>query len=160
MAMNRIVFFKIGWQVYGLDVSYIQAIEKNLSLLPVPNTLSHIKGLIHLRGDVIPVYSLRKKFGLSEVDAAESTQLIITRLKNGIPLAFDVDEVEKITDVNDTEESIAPALIMSGDTGYIDKVIHLDNTLTLLLNPEGILTEQEKDNIEKYLEKIKEEAEE
>lgn len=158
MASKRVVFFKIGAQIYGLDVVYTQGIEKFTQLMQVPNTLSHIKGLINLRGEVIPVYSLRRKFGMQEIETTESTQLIITRLQNGILLAFEVDGVQEITEVTDKSESIAPALIMSGDTDYIEKVVHLDKSLAILINPEGILTEQEKASIQRYLEKLKEEA--
>ena len=158
MASKRIVFFKIGEQVYGLDVTYTQGIEKFENLMPVPNTLSHIKGLINLRGEVIPVYSLRRKFGMPEIGTTESTQLIITRLQNGIYLAFEVDGVQEIAEISDDAESIAPALIMSGDTGYIEKVVHLGKNLAILINPEGILTAQEKENIQKYLDKLKKEA--
>lgn len=157
MASKRIVFFKIGEQVYGLDVTYTQGIEKVVDLLPVPNTLSHIKGLINLRGEVIPVYSLRRKFGLSEITTGNSKNMVITRLKNGIFLAFEVDAVQEITEVSDECETIAPALIMSGDTGYIEKVVHLDKKLAILMNPEGVLSEEEKENIQKYLKKLKEE---
>lgn len=158
MASKRVVFFKIGEQVYGLNVTYTQGIEKFLNLMPVPNTLSHIKGLINLRGEVIPVYSLRRKFGMPEISTTESTQLIITRLQNGIYLAFEVDGVQEITEIMDEAESIAPALIMSGDTDYIEKVVHLGKNLAILINPEGILTAQEKENIQKYLDKLKKEA--
>ncbi|MFA9465979.1 MAG: chemotaxis protein CheW [Velocimicrobium sp.] len=158
MASKRIVFFKIGGQVYGLDVLYTQGIERLVNLMPVPNTLSHIKGLINLRGEVIPVYSLRKKFGMPEVELTESTQMIITKLNNGIFLAFEVDNVQEITEITDNSEVIAPALIMSGDTGYIEKVVHIEKNLAILINPEGILTEEEKENVRKYLEKLKKEA--
>lgn len=158
MADKRIVFFKIGGQTYGLDVTYTQAIEKFANLMPIPNTLSHIKGLINLRGEVIPVYSLRKKFGMPDMPATEQTQLIVIRLNSGISLAFEVDGVQEITEISDQAETIAPALIMSGDTGYILKVIHLGQSLAILLDPEGILTSEEKQKIEEYLEKLKKEA--
>ena len=158
MASKRIVFFKIGGQVYGLDVAHTQGIEKFANLMPVPNTLSHIKGLINLRGEVIPVYSLRKKFKMPDKGTLDSTHMIITKLKSGIFLAFEVDEVQEITEISDELEAIAPALIMSGDTGYIEKVVHLDKNLAILINPEGILTEEEKANIQKYLDKLKKEA--
>ncbi len=158
MASKRVVFFKIGGQVYGLNVTYTQGIEKFVNLMPVPNTLSHIKGLINLRGEVIPVYSLRRKFGMPEIGTTESTQLIITRLQNGIYLAFEVDGVQEIAEISDEAESITPALIMSGDTGYIEKVVHLEKNLAILINPEGILSEEEKENIQKYLDKLKKEA--
>lgn len=159
MAFKRIVFFRIGDLVYGLDVFYTQGIEKPRNLMPVPNALSHIKGLINLRGEIIPVYSLRKKFGMAEIDVTSSTELIVTKLKNGILIAFEVDGVREITEISDETESIPPALVMSGETEYIEKVVQLKDTLAILLNPEGVLTPQEKYNIEMYLEKLKEEKE-
>lgn len=159
MADREVVFFTLGAQVYGLDVKSIQGIEKVEMLLPVPNTLSHIKGLINLRGEVIPIYSLRKKFGMPEAVTTEVTQLIITRLKNGIALALEVDSVREIKVISDTSESSAPALIMGSPTEYIEKVVLLDKGLAILINPDGVLTAEEKQKIEIYLEKLKKEEE-
>ncbi len=157
MSERRIVFFHVGSQVYGLDVGLTQGIEKPLNLLPVPNTLSHIKGLVNLRGEVIPVYSLRRKFGMEDIPQTETTELITTRLQNGIWLAFEVDGVREIAEIPDKMESIAPALIMSDNTEYIERVVQLKDTLAILINPEGILTEQERHNIKVYLDRLKKE---
>lgn len=158
MANRKIVFFNIGGQIYGLDVVYTQGIERLARLTPVPNTLSHIKGLINLRGEVIPLYSLRKKFGLPEIEATESTQMIITKLNNGISLAFEVDSVQEITEITEKEEEAAPILIMNESTEYIEKVVHLDKQLAILIHPEGILSDMEKESVKSYIHKIKNDA--
>jgi len=74
------VVFKLGDRRFGIDISKIQGIEKEQHIVPVPNTEDYIIGIMNLRGDVIPVYSLKKKFN---IEAANSQpQYIITWIKN------------------------------------------------------------------------------
>lgn len=155
MAVRRIVFFYVGDQVYGLDVSCTQGIEKVQSLLTVPNTLSHIKGLINIRGEAIPVFSLRAKFGMNHLPPAKNPELIVVRLKIGIPLAFEVDSIKEIKEIEDNAEDLPPALIQIGDTGYISRVLHIGKGLVLLIDPEGTLTQEEKEKLIEYMEKMK-----
>lgn len=162
MATRKIVFFYLDKYVYGLDVEVTKGIEKMLDYVPIPSTLPHIKGLLNLRGDVIPVYSLRTKLGLPAKPQDNETQLIIGRLRNGILLALEVDAMKEIIEVDDSEFTNPPALIYTENTGYISKVVHLKDTLAIMIDLEGMLTEEEKKNIQKFIEdtKQKEEPEE
>lgn len=162
MATRKIVFFYLDKYVYGLDVEVTKGIEKMLDYVPIPSTLPHIKGLLNLRGDVIPVYSLRTKLGLLAKPQDNETQLIIGRLRNGILLALEVDAMKEIIEVDDSEFTNPPALIYTENTGYISKVVHLKDTLAIMIDLEGMLTEEEKKNIQKFIEdtKQKEEPEE
>ena len=86
MADFKPVVFKLENELYGLDINKVQGIEKEQQVVHVPNTASYIKGIMNLRGEVIPVYSLRKKFGMSDVASAD-VQYIIVRA-NGSLLVF------------------------------------------------------------------------
>ena len=156
MATKRIVFFYLDQYVYGLDVEATKGIEKMLSFIPVPSSLPHIKGLLNLRGEVIPVYSLRTKLGLPQKQPDKETQLIIGSLRNGILLALEVDRMREIIEVDTSEFTNPPALIQSQNTGYISKVVHLKDTLAIMIDLEGMLTEEEKRNIQKFIEDTKE----
>lgn len=160
MAAKKVVFFYLDQYVYGLDVDATKGIEKMLDYIPVPSTLPHIKGLLNLRGEVIPVYSLRTKLGLPAKRNDKDTQLIIGGLKNGILLALEVDRMREIVEIDEAEFTNPPALIYSQNTGYISKVVHLKDTLAIMIDLEGMLTEEEKKNIQKFVEdsKQKEEA--
>lgn len=159
MAMKKVVFFYLDRYVYGLDIEVTKGIEKMLSYVPVPSTLPHIKGLLNLRGEVIPVYSLRTKLGLPAMSNAADPQLIIGRLKNGILLALEVDGMREITELDVADFSRPPALIQSQNTGYISEVVQLKDTLAIMIDLEGMLTEEEKKNIQKFIEDTKQQDE-
>ena len=57
------VVFLLGKEMYGVDINLVQSIEKDLNVVPVPNSQSYIKGIVNMRNEVIPVYSLARKFG-------------------------------------------------------------------------------------------------
>ncbi|KSV60625.1 chemotaxis protein CheW [Acetivibrio ethanolgignens] len=159
MATKRVVFFYLDRYVYGLDVEATKGIEKMLDFIPVPSSLPHIKGLLNLRGEVIPVYSLRTKLGLLPKQPDSETQLIIGGLKNGVMLAMEVDRMREIIEVDDKEFTAVPALIQNQNTGYISKVVHLKDTLAIMIDLEGMLTEEEKRNIQKFIEDSKKQEE-
>lgn len=159
MATKRVVFFYLDSYVYGLDVEATKGIEKMLDFIPIPCSLPHIKGLLNLRGEVIPVYSLRTKLGLPPKQPDKDTQLIIGGLKNGILLALEVDKMREITEVEVASFTAPPALIQNQNTGYISQVVYLKDTLGIMIDLEGMLTEEEKRNIQKFVEDSKKQEE-
>jgi len=127
---------------------YVKAIEKYMDIVPIPNAPSYIEGIINLRGDVIPVYSLRSKFGLSKKSVDEDTKLIVTKSKD-IMMAFEVDSVNEIVEIPGSNIHEAPAIIRAESTAYINYVADVDKRLVVLLNLDGILSEAEKGALEK-----------
>ena len=82
MATSKQVIFKVGTEEYGSDIQLVSAIESYGGVVPVPNAPSYILGILNLRGEVIPVFSLRKKFGLPESEVDDKTLLLITKYQN------------------------------------------------------------------------------
>lgn len=155
METTQQVIFRVGEGEYGLDVARVEAIETLSNVVPVPNAASHILGIMNLRGNVLPIYSLRTKFGLPEIETDEKTKIIITASK-GMSVAFKVDEVKEIIEC--TEETLEefPNIVRSADTAYVDKVVNQGGRLILLLNHDRMLKDEETQNLSKMLEEIKE----
>ncbi len=145
------VIFTLGDEEFGLDIMIVNAIEKYTELIPIPNAPSYIRGIINLRGDVIPVYSLRRKFGLAEKETDDNTKLIITR-SNGIYLAYEVDAVKEILEIPAENISETPAIVKSLETSYIKNVANINGRMVLLLDHNGILSTKEQENIQSLLE--------
>lgn len=134
------VVFKLGDRRFGIDISKIQGIEKEQHIVPVPNTEDYIIGIMNLRGDVIPVYSLKKKFN---IEAANSQpQYIITWIKNNT-IALEVDGVDEIQAVEESMLHNVPSIIGSGDTGYMDRIVSNGSDLIIIINSDGLLTDEE-----------------
>ena len=147
MKDTKQVIFNVGDEEYGLDIMLVNAIEKYTNIVKIPNSPECIKGIINLRGDVIPVYSLRRKFGLPEIQVTESTKLIVTKSK-GVLLAYEVDQVKEIVEITAPQVSDTPTIVRNVDTAYIGAVANISGRMILLLDHDGIITNAEKDSIQ------------
>ena len=142
MAATQQIIFKVNDGEYGMDVSRVNGIETLNDVTPVPNSASHILGIMNLRGTVLPVYSLRTKFGLPEVPVTDKTKIIVTN-SNGLMIAFKVDEVHEIIECTDDKLAEFPSIARTPETAYVDKVANHNGRLILLLDQEGMLNEGE-----------------
>ena len=142
MAATQQIIFKVNGGEYGLDVSQVNAIETLNDVVSVPNAANHILGIMNLRGDVLPVYSLRTKFGLEEVPVNEQTKIIVTK-SNGVTIAFKVDEVNEIIECSDDKLVEFPSIARTLETAYVDMVANHNGRLILLLNQDRLVQEDE-----------------
>ena len=147
MKDTKQVIFSVGEEEYGLDIMLVNGIEKYTNVMKVPKSPECIKGIINLRKDVIPVYSLRRKFGLPEIQATENTKLIVT-ISNGVHLAYEVDEVKEIVEIRGEQISETPVIVRNDQTTYIGAVANLSGRMIILLNHDGIITSAEKESIQ------------
>lgn len=143
------VVFKIEGQLFGVDINVVQSIEKQISIVPVPNSTAYIKGIVNLRGEVIPVYSLKRKFNMKDESYTDSSIIINA---GSVKLALEVDEVMEIGDVGSENIVNMPSIINNDDTRFMDRVAHVGNDLIILLDAEKLLTDQETESIKKITE--------
>lgn len=144
------VIFTLAGEEFGLDILLVNAIEKYTDLVRIPNAPSFIRGIINLRGDVIPVYNLRKKFGLPDKEIDDNSKLIVTK-SNNILMAYEVDAVKEIIEIPSNSISETPAIVKSIDTAYIRCVANMNGRMILLLDHDGILSSNEQEHIESLM---------
>lgn len=140
------VVFTLGDRKFGIDISKIQGIEKEQNIVPVPNTEKYIIGIMNLRGEVIPVYSLKNKFNIQTV-SKEQPQYIITWIKNNT-IALEVDGVEEIQAVDESMLHSVPSIIGKGDTGYMQSIVYNGRDLVIIINSDGLLTDEELERVD------------
>lgn len=143
------VVFKVGSQRFGVDISKVQGIEKEQAIVAVPNTADYIKGIINLRGDVIPVYSLKKKFNMKDT-AGNEPQYIIVWIKDSL-MALEVDGVEEIHNVETDMLHSVPAIINSGDTSYMQNVVSSGDDLIIIIDIDQLLSASEYEKMDKLV---------
>ncbi|MCH5272611.1 MAG: purine-binding chemotaxis protein CheW [Lachnospiraceae bacterium] len=148
---ERNIIFRINGEEYGIDVQLVTAIEPIMDIVPVPNAPARVLGLMNLRGEVIPVYSLRKRFLLEEYTDPINTKLIVTRYQDK-RIAFKVDEVLEITDFEEEAVTNMPLIVKNENTEYVRAVANRQGRLILLLNP---ATMYEGDEEEQMMEALK-----
>ncbi|MDF2472276.1 MAG: CheW protein [Anaerocolumna sp.] len=144
------VIFALGEEEYGLDIMVVNAIEKYTDIVRIPNAPSYIHGIINLRGEVIPVYNLRKKFGFAEKAVDENSKLIVARTNN-MKMAYEVDEVKGIMEIPAANISDTPVIVKSTATTYMKNVASLNGRMIILLDHDGIVSEKELEKIESIL---------
>ncbi len=150
MGSTKQVVFKLGQEEYGLDILIVNVIESYNGVIPVPNSPDYILGILNLRGEVIPVFSLRVKFGLPEIQTS-TEQLIVTRT-NGMMVGFKVDAVCGIVEFSERELSEVPMIVKSEKTKYAKQVANKNDKMIILLDHEGILNDREQASIQQALE--------
>lgn len=152
---KRVLFFKVGRQLYGLDVLRTHGIENLENFTPIMNISPHVKGLMTLRGDILPVYSLPCKFGAEQKPLGERTQVFIGRLYDGMMVAFIMDNVVEIVEVDMKEFSETPELIKSDATDYVENVVNHKGVLAIMVSLDKLIDPQEKEVIRKLVEDAK-----
>lgn len=101
--MSLYVIAKIDEEEYAINIEKVQTIEKVMAITRVPQTESHVKGVINLRGEIIPVISLRVKLGLAEKEYDEDTRIVVLKAYDML-VGMIVDNANEVVDI--AEEDI------------------------------------------------------
>lgn len=145
------IIFKLEKEDYGIDISLINAIEPSMQTVRIPNAPSHIKGIINLRGEIIPVFSLRSKFNLPETFENQSEQKIIVTNIKGMPIALEVDMVSEIQTIEKKDITPVPEIVKSYDTLYIKSIAKVDQNIVIILNTDQLMSDEEKEHIAQFV---------
>ncbi len=149
MADLKPVIFKLNGEKYGVDISLVNGIEKEQEIVAVPNSPENIKGIINLRGVIVPVYNLAKKFGTADI-SPEDSQLIITKVGE-ILIAIEVEGVEEISDIPSSSISEVPPIVKSAKTAYMKEIAKLGKDIVIILDVAKLLSEEEQKDMKEFL---------
>lgn len=95
------IVIRIGEERYGIDIKYIDNIVRMQNITRVPHCQPYFKGVINLRGEVVPVMSIRVKMGLAADEYSGKTRIIIIKLDNNAPVGIIVDEVNEVVTLDE-----------------------------------------------------------
>lgn len=135
----QLVTFKLGDEEYGIDILKVQEINRMTEITAMPKSPFSVEGVINLRGKVIPVVNLRKKFGLSMKEIDSQSRIIVVDSESTVGLIVDsVSEVLRIS-----SDTIEPPPPITGGTGseYIMGIGKLEDRLIILLDIDKLLSE-------------------
>lgn len=139
----QVACLSMGDGLYAVDIMRIREIIKLPKLAPLPRALPFVEGVINLRGQVIPVVDLRKRFGLPPIEHKESSRLLILAI-SGQPLGLIVDEVTEMITVplRDLKPPPRGVRIVGGE--YMVGLCLVREVPVMLLNIDALLTFKEK----------------
>jgi purine-binding chemotaxis protein CheW len=141
-ATSQFLTFLLAAEQYGVEILKVQEIRGYSAVTPIPNTPSYIKGVINLRGTVVPVVDLRAKFAMETVDYNKFTVIIVVTLGAKI-IGLVVDAVSDVLDVPAAEMRMAPDLGTRVDTRFIRGMATIGDRMTVLLDIDRLLSEDE-----------------
>ncbi|NLO09864.1 MAG: purine-binding chemotaxis protein CheW [Clostridiales bacterium] len=134
--------FQLNGEEYGLLITDVSTVEKDMDIRKMANSPSNVKGKINLRDRDIPVYSLRRKFGIEDIKQDKNTRYLIIDVK-GMDIAFEVDHMKGILDLESSDIFDVPPVIKCNDTSYIKSIANVGDGLILLLDSNYLLEEEE-----------------
>ena len=149
MAQFKPVVFQVGSELYAVDIGIVQGIERKQNIVGIPNSVPYVKGIMNLRGDIVPVLSLRVQFNLEDV-VSDQVEYVVVRIKD-LLIALETDGVKEIHEIENTSLYDIPPIILDENTGYIKNIMNVDNKLIILLNVMNILTKKEQVAIEQMV---------
>lgn len=134
---NQYVIFKLQDEFYGININYVQTIEKMLEITRVPKTDGYIKGVINLRGEIVPVIDLRSRFNLKEREYDKEARIIVNKIDD-VLIGFVVDSASEVKDIE--QEDIDYNIVDdSFNQGFIKGIGKIQDRVIILVDVYKIL---------------------
>ncbi len=140
----QLVSFSLNNEEYGVDVLKVREIIRMPSITRVPNTPHYVEGVINLRGKVVPIINMRRRFGLMEIEYDKQTRIMVMDVEGEL-MGFIVDSVSEVIRISSSEIQPSPAIVTSGiDQECIAGVINQAERLLVLLNLQKMFSQEER----------------
>jgi purine-binding chemotaxis protein CheW len=142
---GKYLTFSLGTEEYGISILRVKEIIGMMPIRQMPQTPRFLKGVINLRGKVIPVVDLRLKFGLEEISATERTCIIVVEINGQEPSVLTgivVDSVSEVLNIRGGDIEEIPALGIRLNTDYIRGMAKTDKSVRVLLNIDRVVQDQ------------------
>jgi purine-binding chemotaxis protein CheW len=131
--LAHLVCFRLGEEEYGVDISQVQEINRMMPITRVPRAPAFMKGVINLRGQLIPVVDLRLRFGMLAVEPTKSTRIVVVEIGHS-RVGMIVDGVSEVLKMPIEHIEPAPEMITDIEAGYIKGVGKFGERLIVLLD--------------------------
>jgi purine-binding chemotaxis protein CheW len=135
----QLVSFNIGDEEFGVDILKVQEINRMLDVTRVPNAPEYVDGVINLRGKVIPIIDLRRRFGMGRKDHDKNTRIVVVEL-SGRVVGFVVDAVSEVLRIPRSVTEPPPPIVAGIQSEYVTAVGKLEGRLLILLDLEKVLS--------------------
>ncbi|MEZ7890863.1 MAG: chemotaxis protein CheW [Candidatus Wallbacteria bacterium] len=142
LKQQQLVSFRLGAEEYGLSIMKVQEIIRLQEITKVPQMPEFIEGVINLRGNVIPIIDLRKRFGLEIIEKTAETRIVVVSVRERV-MGIIVDGVSEVLRLSDDQIEPPPPVVSNIGREYIKGVGKLEKRLLILLDIDKILSSQE-----------------
>ncbi len=145
---NQLVVFDLANEHYGVDIAAVEGIIKLQTITALPHAPHFVEGVTNLRGKVLPVIDLRKRFGLPPGEATKDTRIVVVEM-NGATVGIVVDGVSEVLRVNPDDVEPPSPIVTTMDSAFLKGIAKLGERLIILLDLGQVLNAQEKADLRK-----------
>ena len=142
----QLVGFQLGNEEYGIDILKVQEINRVAEITKIPQSPDFVEGVINLRGNVIPIIDLRKRFHMPEREHDRQTRIVVGEIE-GRTVGLIVDAVSEVIRLPANTIEPAPKIVSENQVDYIKGVGKLEDRLLMLLDIDKILTGTDKEKL-------------
>ncbi len=143
---QKYLTFEIADEVYGLEILKVKEIVAIMKITNVPLVPPFIKGVINLRGQVIPVVDIRIKFDMGEITHTKDTTIIIVEVED-VSIGFIVDKTSEVINIDEEKLSPAPKFGTGIDTSFLKSMAKMEDKIAMIVDLEKVFSEDELDSI-------------
>lgn len=139
---SQFLTFNLGEELYGVDILRVQEIKGYTTVTKIPNTPAHIKGVLNLRGTIVPIVELRTKFNLPAIEYTPFTVIIVVVVRDKV-MGLVVDSVSDVLNIDAKEIQIPPKFSSKVDVTFISGIGKSSDKLVALLDIDRLLMDGE-----------------
>ena len=146
LTINQYLTFNVDKEHFAINVANIREVLEFQSVTKVPRMPDYMRGIINLRGSVVPVLDLKMKFGLGQTDKSIDTSVIVTEIKldeEDIVIGLLTDSVSEVVDIDEDHIEPAPSIGANIDSSFIQGMGKKDDEFIIILNINKVLTSNE-----------------
>lgn len=145
----QMVSFRLGEELFGVDILKVQEINRLMEITKMPKVPDFVEGVINLRGRVIPIVDLRKRFHLPPVERNRETRIIVVDI-SGMMMGMIVDSVSEVLRLPASTIEPAPDITTSIESQYIRGVAKLEKRLLIFLDLSKVFLDKEKTELDQF----------
>ncbi|MBH0204022.1 MAG: chemotaxis protein CheW [Nitrospira sp.] len=139
---NQFLTFNLGEELYGVDILRVQEIKGYTAVTKIPNTPSHIKGVLNLRGTIVPIVELRTKFGMPTIDYTAFTVIIVVVVRDKV-MGLVVDAVSDVLNIDRKDIQPTPQFGARVDVSFVNGIGKSGDKLVALLDIDRLLSDSD-----------------
>mgnify|MGYP006275599781 FL=1 len=147
MADNlQLVTFELGGETYGIDIMQVEGIVQVQQIRPIPYAPEYVEGIFNLRGEIIPVINLHRRFRLKQMELSEEDKLLsgmVILAIDDMHLAVMIDKVSRVVRVNQDDIQPPPQMISGIGAEYIQGVVNNEDNYLIILDARRLFNMRE-----------------
>jgi len=134
----QLISFLVGPERFAVDIQSVQEITRTMRLTTAPQNMPGLDGILDLRGRIVPVISLRMRFGSGSESHTEASRIVVVQ-SHGDSIGLLVDSVQEIVRIDESIVEKSPRMHGGIDASFVNGVVHLEESLLILLDLENLV---------------------